>query len=157
MYGNYQTLLLLSLLQQYSPPISNGVMMDSNGSPTLNNLNYDSLSSSISSVSSSYSFHNPRLRYYLSKSFDIEDDMEFCPEINAENFNGGSPGIKKFNPYTASVFSPTSNTNNINGDQISPVSNRPQSPRVSTPRIRKPIEIINPQTKMRVSSPAVSK
>lgn len=153
---------------QYSPPISNGMMMNYNNgagsnntnvSPTFTNLNYDSLGSSVSTVSSmssSYSFHNPRLRYYLSKSFDIEDDMEFCPEIPDWN-NGTSPSTKKFNPYTASVFSPGSTGVSMNNDQISPITNPPHSPRVNTPRIRKPIEIINPQTKMRVGSPAIPK
>lgn len=122
---------------------------DHNTSPTFNN--YD-LGSSVSSMSSGYSYHNPRLRYYLSKSFDIEDDLEFCPDINSDHFSQSSPTIKKFNPYTASVFSPTSTP-----DQPSPRNDTLQSPRVSTPRLRKPIEIINPQTKMRVASPAISK
>ncbi|CAH6722584.1 hypothetical protein CLIB1444_10S01750 [[Candida] jaroonii] len=130
--------------QQYSPPISNGVI--NNSSPT---FNYDNLGSSISSMSSTYSINNPRLRYYLSKSFDLEDDLEFCPEI-PDHFNT-SPTIKKFNPYTASVFSPNQSNNE------SPQPNHAQSPRVSTPRVRKPIEIINPQTKLKISSPSIPK
>lgn len=145
-----------SLQSQYSPPISQGLINNTNTSPT---FNYDSLGSSVSTVSSlssSYSFHNPRLRYYLSKSFDIEDDLEFCPEIPEWN-SGASPNVKKFNPYTASVFSPGTTGAHMNNEQISPITNQPQSPRVNTPRIRKPIEIINPQTKMRVGSPAIPK
>lgn len=133
--------------QQYSPPISNGLMAggggNSNDSTSPIN-NHETLGSSVSSNTSmssmsSYSFHTPRLRYYLSKSFDIEDDLEFCPEIPETT--------KKFNPYTATLFSPTT-------EFSQPSPSQAQSPRVSTPRIRKPIEIINPQTKMKVGSPA---
>jgi hypothetical protein len=38
---------------------------------------------------------------------------------------------------------------------MSPMNSGAQSPRVHTPRIKKPLEIVNPQTKMRVSSPAI--
>ncbi|KAK6198570.1 uncharacterized protein RJT21DRAFT_115527 [Scheffersomyces amazonensis] len=115
--------------------------------------------------SSNYSFHTPRLRYYLSKSFDIEDDLEFCPEIS-ESYNT-SPTIKKFNPYTATVFSPSQEIHGSSGQHSSnsstssqqssslPTSAMSTSPRVHTPRIKKPLEIINPQTKMRVGSPAI--
>jgi hypothetical protein len=163
-YNNYQ---------QYSPNLTHSNM--DNTSPTFNSINYispggsngtSSLSTSAGSFNSStssssyqslqssgnpngsnYSFHTPRLRYYLSKSFDIEDDLEFCPDI-PENCNS-SPNIKKFNPYTASVFSPSQE--NQGG---SPSQANAQSPRVHTPRIKKPLEIVNPQTKMRMSSPA---
>lgn len=136
---------------QYSPSHQNGLL--NNTSPTFSNLLYvqgasssagsdTSLTSSLGSLlTSNYSFHNPRLRYYLSKLFDIEDDLEFCPEIPEHSH------IKKFNPYTASVFSPTSQD-----VTLSPGADTPTSPRVHTPRIKKPLEIINPQTKMRVTS-----
>ncbi|CAL1181258.1 unnamed protein product [Candida parapsilosis] len=146
----------------------------------LNNLSYltppgsasNSLSSSLSSTgssslfgshvsntSSTYSFHNPRLRYYLSKSFDIEDDLEFCPEI--VDHSATSPGMKKFNPYTCTSFSPSQELSHHNvSSQGSAVSGSggagTNSPRASTPRIKKALEIINPQTKMRVGSPATS-
>lgn len=146
--------------QQYSPQLLETQM--NNISPTFHNLQYlsgsvgsatGSLSStsSASSSSSNYSLHNPRMRYYLSKSFDLEDDLEFCPEIPENLPFSSSPTFKKFNPYTASVFSPT----------LQPVDlalpNVPSSPRVSTPRIKKPIEIVNPHTKVRVGSPAIQK
>lgn len=143
--------------------------LSSNSSPTdQHSLIPGSASSSISSSSGipEYSFHVPRLRYFLSKSFEIEDDLEFCPAI-PENFNQlqlqlllqlnttqVSPQPKKFNPYTASVFSPTSSAKESVTSSTPPTS--ATSPRVHTPRIRKPIEIINPQTRMRISSPALS-
>lgn len=159
--------------QQYSPNLPNSSLL-TNTSPTAN-ISYlsppgssnNSLSSSVSSISqpsttnsmlssssSNYSFHTPRLRYYLSKSFDMEDDLEFCPDI-PDSFHT-SPSLKKFNPYTATTFSPSQ-------DQTSPKSTHSAtvsvgsntSPRVHTPRIRKPLEIINPQTKMRIDSPAI--
>lgn len=175
-YNNYQQ-------SSYSPPLQNGSL--SNTSPTFNYVGANngsldtssttsslgsSLSSTTSSMSSSapsnYSFHTPRLRYYLSKSFDIEDDMEFCPDI-PDNLPAGlfqshnSPPQKKFNPYTASVFSPTATHGGININDHPPSPNSaivaPSSPRVHTPRIKKPLEIINPQTKLRVGSPAIHK
>lgn len=142
--------------QQYSPQMNNSQM---NTSPTFANLQYHGGSgnfttSSLSSLSSSlvtsnYSLHNSRLRYYLSKSFDAEDDMEFCPDI-PESFN--SNHNKKFNPYTASVFAPTAFVGEppaLPGSLDSPKSN--------TPRLRKPVEIVNPHTKVRIGSPALHK
>ncbi|RLV91580.1 hypothetical protein JA1_003818 [Spathaspora sp. JA1] len=103
-----------------------------------------------SAAMSSYSFHTPRLRYYLSKSFDIEDDLEFCPDI-PETFHS-SPTLKKFNPYTATTFSPSQDLPSSSTTPGVPTST---SPRIHTPRIKKPLEIINPQTKMRIGSPAI--
>ncbi|EGW33764.1 uncharacterized protein SPAPADRAFT_59125 [Spathaspora passalidarum NRRL Y-27907] len=103
-----------------------------------------------SGVGSSYSFHTPRLRYYLSKSFDIEDDLEFCPDI-PETFHT-SPTMKKFNPYTATTFSPSQD---LPSSSTTPGVPSNTSPRIHTPRIKKPLEIINPQTKMRIGSPAI--
>lgn len=147
---------------QYSPSVPNGNL--NKASPTFNSASYitpgsmesssNSISSAPSSSGSSYSYHTPRLRYYLLKSFDIEDDMEFCPEIS--ELSSSSPPIKRFNPYTATVFSPTSQVDGGSGlgaDPSTPMGNLPQSPRTHTPRIKKPLEIINPQTKMRVGSP----
>lgn len=165
--------------QQYSPNVAHNslaVLPNANTSPT-SNLAYmsppgsgnsslaGSLSSSATSSTSSsglgaasslaasnYSFHTPRLRYYLSKLFDVEDDLEFCPDI-PDSLNT-SPTIKKFNPYTASVFSPSQELNGTSSVSSNSSSNASSSPRVHTPRIKKPLEIINPQTKMRVGSPA---
>lgn len=156
---------------QYTPPSTNAVM-HANTSPTFSNSYFPLSSSSTasdnsstaSSVSSSYSsntsysFQNPRLRYYMSKSFDAEDDLEFCPDIPESFEQGHSPTTKKFNPYTASIFLPTAIQELYAvGGAHSPTPPQPQSPRQLTPRIKKPLEIINPQTKMRVSSSTISK
>lgn len=141
--------------QQYSPPLAEGQISASPTFPGVAYLNgnansagstVSSISSASSGVGPNYSLHNPRLRYYLSKSFDAEDDLEFCPDI--PEYSAGSPTIKKFNPYTASVFSPTAIAELL--------SSNSQTPRVRTP-LKKPIEIVNPHTKMRVGSPAVTK
>jgi len=69
--------------------------------------------------------------------------------------------MKKFNPYTCTSFSPSQELSHHNVSlQGSAVSGSggagTNSPRASTPRIKKALEIINPQTKMRVGSPATS-
>lgn len=101
-YNSYQ--------QLYSPSIPNGSLNVVGTSPTFTNMNYNapnsaessassttsSMGSSVTSNSSNYSFHTPRLRYYLSKSFDIEDDMEFCPDI--PEIAGNSPQPKDLIP-----------------------------------------------------------
>lgn len=86
----------------------------------------------------------------LGKGFDIEDDMEFCPEIT-EKLPEESSGLK-FNPYTSSTFSPKTSPQPISsplvkGENIS-------SPRTMTPRTKKVLDIVNPATGMRVASPA---
>lgn len=154
-YNNYQSPSSLSSSQQYSPPLP---QQNPHQSPI---FNYDSVSTTSSSLNSNYGqygYSSHSMRYYLSKLFDVEDDLEFCPEIPEHN----SPSMRKFNPYTASVFSPGSNntasTISINttpvGTPMGGTNSNPSSPRVSTPRIRKPIEIVNPQTKLRINSPA---
>lgn len=151
----------------YLPLLQNGALSHNSGSLGMNTsptfaqvaAGTDSVGSSLglsllSLFSSNYSFHTPRLRYYLLKLFDIEDDLEFCPDI-PENWHH-SPSGKKFNPYTASVFLPTLTPEQTTAP-ISPVGQAPVSPRVHTPRIKKPLEIVNPQLKLRVASPAVPK
>ncbi|OBA24116.1 hypothetical protein METBIDRAFT_30460 [Metschnikowia bicuspidata var. bicuspidata NRRL YB-4993] len=142
----------------YSPPQTESQMNTSlmyhnmpyvsgNGGSTLSSLS----SSTTSSITSSYLLHNPRLRYYLSKLFDVEDDLEFCPEI--PEYAGNSPTFKKFNPHTALVFSPTNFA--AENTAVQPASQ--QDARVQTPRQKKVIEIVNPHTKVKVGSPASAK
>lgn len=151
--------------QQYSPQMANSGLTTS---PTFQNMHYvggsanSATSSSVSSSSNSssfasnYSLHNSRLRYYMSKSFDAEDDMEFCPDIpETLPFSSQSPQFKKFNPYTATVFSPTTH---VSSDApSSPANGSNHSPRFQPNRLRKPIEIVNPHTKVRIASPAAGK
>ncbi|CUM64402.1 uncharacterized protein PRCAT00002005001 [Priceomyces carsonii] len=134
--------------QQYSPVENNSTM--SSTSPTFSNLSYVTPPES---SSSNYSFHAPRLRYYLSKSFDIEDDMEFCPDI-PDAGSGSSPTIKRFNPYTATFFSP--GQDHQTSTQNSPPSDSSHPPRIHTPRVKKPLEIVNPHSKVRVGSPGIN-
>ncbi|KAI5970931.1 hypothetical protein CANMA_000091 [Candida margitis] len=142
----------LNNLSYLTPP---GSASNSLSSSLSSNASSSLFGTSVSNASSTYSFHNPRLRYYLSKSFDIEDDLEFCPEI-AEH-GSSSPGLKKFNPYTSTSFSPSQELPHYNTSQQSSTGGAgTNSPRVVTPRIKKPLEIVNPQTKMRVESPATS-
>lgn len=105
--------------------------------------------SSASTISSNFSFLTSRNRYYLSKSFDIEDDLEFCPEIPESQFNG----IKKFNPYTASVFSPSQDSVHLSRPESPNANFSSRSHTPHTPRTNKALEIVNPQTRMRVASP----
>lgn len=155
----------LNYIHHQHHPQLNGISIPENANL---NSNSNSASSTTSSVGSSYSnstnatnysFSNPRLRYYLSKSFDIEDDLEFCPDI-PDHYSQSSPPLKKFNPYTASVFSPQQSSAESQTINLSPVTQNTatvgsNSPRAHTSRIKKPLEIINPQTKMRVGSPAI--
>lgn len=143
-YNNYQ---------QYSPPLGESQISTSPTFPAsyLNGSNnsgssVSSASSTSPNVGSNYLLQNHRLRYYLSKSFDAEDDLEFCPNI-PEHSSNGSPMIKKFNPYTASFFSPTATSEHQPMNSL--------TPRARTP-IRKPLEIVNQHSKMRVGSPAAT-
>lgn len=107
--------------------------------------------SSLSTVLSNYSVRSSRNRYYLSKSFDLEDDLEFCPDIPET----GTSHVKKFNPYTASVFSPSQEFQHTSRPQSPPLSGvAPRAHTPHTPRTRKALEIVNPQTRMRVLSPS---
>ncbi|CAH2451249.1 Hypothetical protein PP7435_CHR4-0848 [Komagataella phaffii CBS 7435] len=111
-----------------------------------------SLSSSVSSNSSA-STSSSRARFNASRSFDQEDDMEFCPEIG---FYPPST-YSKFNPYTSSTFSPTSSpTEKIATTPASLARPKTRStlPGSSGARTNKPLEIVNPVTGLRVASPS---
>lgn len=100
------------------------------------------------------SLYSNRARLNAQKGFDLEDDMEFCPEIpQANNFTH-----HKFNPYTSSTFSPTVSPTSQNAHTTSPLPKKENadnmSPRGITPRAKKVLEIVNPLTGMRVGSPA---
>ncbi|KAI5949819.1 hypothetical protein KGF57_004642 [Candida theae] len=139
--------------QQYTYNIPTSKNSSGNNTSPLNNLSYLTPPSS-----STYSYHSPRLRYYLSKSFDIEDDLEFCPEIVDRSVHNSS-GMKKFNPHTSASFSPSqeyAQHSGVSQENRSTSGSGTHSPRVSTPRIKKALEIVNPQTRMRVGSPANS-
>lgn len=172
--SNSQQITNSSSTSSASSSFSNGNQFQSplNGHSTLNtssgysqDVNGSSFASSspVSSVSSSFS----RQKYLSSKGFDIEDDLEFCPEILPIHHSPG--GGVKFNPYTSMTFSPISPTTDNATTVVSPSSQIAStvkktpvqdrsltlSPRIHTPRIKKPLEIINPLTGSKVDSPGI--
>jgi hypothetical protein len=136
--------------------------------------------------------YSNRARFNASKGFELEDDLEFCPEIqepflysrhnhsSGTTATSGSSGSNfthhRFNPYTSTSYSPQasptltahSNSNNntspiskVAGNHHSTPNTRilaspgdKSSPKVITPRAKKVLEIVNPVTGLRVSSPA---
>lgn len=172
-------------------PLSQNAMLSSN----YNNLNLSTRSNPTSSFNSASSTSGPsgfyptprasnlspnlnfaslysnRARFNASKGFDLEDDLEFCPEINESysHLHSSSQNFThhKFNPYTCATFSPQVSPTSANALTTSPVpktatnvttptssSLGERSPRVITPRAKKVLEIVNPVTGLRVSSPA---
>lgn len=130
----------------------------SSSSPTISLMSCGP--NSASTIASNYSLHSSRQRYYLSKSFDIEDDLEFCPDIPESHAHNG----KRFNPYTASIFSPSQESVDPScplspaivaaaGAGAATASSRSHTPH--TPRTKKALDIVNPQTRMRVASPSI--
>ncbi|ODV97436.1 hypothetical protein PACTADRAFT_2003 [Pachysolen tannophilus NRRL Y-2460] len=131
------------------------------------------LFSSQSGFNNSNSILNARQRFIHSKGFDIEDDLEFCPEIHdyqhqqhQHHQQQQAQQAHKFNPYTSSTFSPISPNQSLASGGNVPLSpsfkkatpvqqvNAPSSPRINTPRTKKALEIINPLTGTKVGSPA---
>lgn len=106
------------------------------------------------------SLYSNRARFNVSKGFELEDDLEFCPEIHEIRNNHFTH--HKFNPYTTTTYSPqvspTLSNNNASPTTktTTPINKNvsPASPRVITPRAKKVLEIVNPVTGLRVSSPA---
>ena len=132
-----------------SPTFPNPLFNDSGSSTSSTLLLLGGfLLNSNSSSGLNFLYHNPRVRYYLLKSFDLEDDLEFCPEI-PEHYDINNT-IKKFNPYTATVFLPKEAYGNVPGSPVVPSL----LPRPRTPRIKKAIEIVNPHTKSKIGSSA---
>ncbi|KAH3661185.1 hypothetical protein OGAPHI_006592 [Ogataea philodendri] len=150
--------------QQQSSLVSPGQLYNNNSNlggagPALSTSNsstasstYQSLllSSPQTSVASLYS--TQRARFMSSKGFDLEDDMEFCPEIVHVS------GKSKFNPYTSQTFSPHTSPEALPHAQTSPQSPSVSSmtPRPSTPRVKKVLEIVNPHTGVKISQNNVS-
>ncbi|OUM55292.1 hypothetical protein BVG19_g4800 [[Candida] boidinii] len=90
-----------------------------------NNTNTNNNSSSNLSI-------NTRARFMCSKGFELEDDIEFCPDIQlniiASNNNNNNNG--KFNPYTSITFSPNGSailpaTPTMDHSSLSPVDLNP--------------------------------
>lgn len=121
-------------------------------------------------------YNTQRSRFQAAKGFDIEDDMEFCPEIHeflshnhpstASSATASNFTHHRFNPYTSSPFSPQVSPTSTTALTVSPPSAKMGSSNLSstpkqeatsyknlTPRSKKVLEIVNPVTGLRVTSP----
>ncbi|KAI5961850.1 uncharacterized protein KGF55_003821 [Candida pseudojiufengensis] len=147
----YQNTSPLNNISYITPPSSsstNSSLSSSLGSNLSDGILSQQLQQQQSNnLSNNYSFNysSSSLRYYASKSF--EDDDLFLPQIKNH-----STTSSKFNPYSSKTFSPSEHHQNLN-NSTSGSHHIETSPRVTTPRIKKPLEIINPHTKLRIGSP----
>lgn len=110
-------------------------------------------SSPESSLSSLYT--TSRARFMCSKGFELEDDIEFCPKIvdletlgasNDSAYNSTHSPQEKPHPFMDSSFNRTYYASKIRATSETTSAN------VSTPRIRKPLEIVDPHTGMKIES-----
>lgn len=147
-------------------PLANNAAINGQ-SNTYNNLNLSTRSTSgmngiyptprVSNLSPNLNFaslYSTRARFNASKGFDLEDDLEFCPEIHEHH----TVQHHRFNPYKSHAFSPQNSPSSSSVHTTSPVTKKDygpsDAPKVITPRAKKVIEIVNPATGLRVSSPA---
>ncbi|KAF3161327.1 hypothetical protein TWF106_004419 [Orbilia oligospora] len=120
----------------------------------------------------SRSLLNARFRYEAARSFDLDDDLEFCPALLSEEelqsvhsgsdrsslssgSPNGSPLQHQIQPSSASSSYSFSSHSSFGG----PINyhhhhqHHQQKSQQSSQRIRNAIPIVNPNTGMRVSSP----
>lgn len=118
---------------------------------------YSSMGSASSHGSAASFYHNQytptsMARFNASRGFDVEDDMEFCPAlspshmgyVSASSSDSNSPSqlpSQLYNETTAET-------------PFSPELAHTGSPKV-TARVRKAIQIVDPSTGLRVSSPTL--
>ncbi|CCH44431.1 hypothetical protein BN7_3995 [Wickerhamomyces ciferrii] len=146
-------------------PLNNNATLSQPSSSAYNNLNlsirstgqgvYPTPRASNSPNLNFASLYSSRARFHASKGFDLEDDLEFCPEIHEHH----AVQHHRFNPYTSHTFSPKNSPSTIAVDTTSPITRKDytttnESPKNITPRAKKVLEIVNPATGLRVSSPA---
>ncbi len=90
-----------------------------------------------------------------SKGFELEDDIEFCPKIvdletlgvsHDSAHNSAHSPQEKPHPFMDSSFNRTYYASKIRATSETTSAN------VSTPRIRKPLEIVDPHTGMKIES-----
>jgi len=112
------------------------------------------------------SLYSSRARFNASKGFDLEDDLEFCPEIH--EYHTTHQSHHRFNPYTSHTFSPQNSPSTSSAHTTSPITRKDLNghgngngnhghndvPKVVTPRAKKVLDIVNPATGLRVGSPA---
>lgn len=109
-----------------------------------------------------------RYRYEAARSFDLDDDLEFCPALLSEEelasvhsgsdrsslssgSPNGSPLQQQIQPSSASSSYSFSSHSSF-GLPMNNYSHQPK-PQQVTQRTRNAIPIVNPNTGMRVSSP----
>jgi len=111
-------------------------------------------------------------RYEAARSFDLDDDLEFCPGLMSEDemhymtssYSDGSSsssGSPNSSPLQVQI-QPSTSGNSFSSSQV-PSPRTPQSSDVSkiqqpssSSRQRNAIPIVNPHTGMRVSSPPLT-
>jgi hypothetical protein len=117
------------------------------------------------------SLHTARYRYEAARSFDLDDDLEFCPALlSEEEFQSvhsgssdgsslssgspnGSPLQHQIQP-SSSTSSPYSYSSHSSyGAPISSYPTQVKMQQAPSQRTRNAIPIVNPTTGMRVSSP----
>ncbi|ANB11680.1 hypothetical protein AWJ20_4501 [Sugiyamaella lignohabitans] len=97
-------------------------------------------------------------RFNASRGFEMEDDMEFCPALTSDRSSASSSVSSDSSDYhqdytisrPANLGSPISSPAKTNA-VLSAASVSPSTPAIS--RVRKAIEIVDPTTGLRVSSP----
>lgn len=149
-------------------PLNNNAGLNQSSASAYNNLNLSTRNTSnlngiyptprVSNLSPNLNFaslYSTRARFNASKGFDLEDDLEFCPEIHEHH----TVQHHKFNPYTSHTFSPQASPSTPSAHTTSPITKKDinagnDGPKVITPRAKKVLDIVNPATGLRVSSPA---
>ncbi|KAK9459937.1 uncharacterized protein V1516DRAFT_467999 [Lipomyces oligophaga] len=103
------------------------------------------------------SLHQSRARFDAGRVFDVEDDLEFCPTLSEEEIQSATPyssdrsstsGSPESSPLQHQIR-PASMIYGQVSPGVSPV-------RSALSRTRRAIEIVDPATGMRVSSPPLS-
>ncbi|EPS40186.1 hypothetical protein H072_5974 [Dactylellina haptotyla CBS 200.50] len=111
---------------------------------------------------------NARYRYEAARSFDLDDDLEFCPALLSEEelasvhsgsdrsslssgSPSGSPLQQQIQPSSASSSYSFSSHSSFGGPM--PSYHHQPKPQQAAQRTRNAIPIVNPNTGMRVSSP----
>ncbi|KAK6540404.1 hypothetical protein TWF694_009203 [Orbilia ellipsospora] len=111
---------------------------------------------------------NARYRYEAARSFDLDDDLEFCPALLSEeelasvhsgsdrsSLSSGSPNGSPLQHQIQPSSASSSYSFSSHSSFGAPISSYPHQskPQASAQRTRNAIPIVNPNTGMRVSSP----
>ncbi|KAF3908017.1 hypothetical protein ABW21_db0201038 [Orbilia brochopaga] len=112
---------------------------------------------------------NARYRYEAARSFDLDDDLEFCPALLSDeeiasvgsgsdrsSLSSGSPNGSPLQHQIQPTTSPYSFAHHAAATAYgNPMNGYPHQPKApaSAQRSRNAIPIVNPNTGMRVSSP----